>query len=1093
MADIYALTNGTWEATATWSSGTVPVTGDRVLIPAGITVTLNSAQITGDDLTTSITIDSIVTTHSITILGTLSYSRTVSASLTAYGNIYVGNGGLLDIGSTASPIPVGILAALYINDSATLTTGKYGLFVDNGGNLYATGYTKQRITTLTASTASAATSFSVANASNWQVGDQIYFCADGVGSSFEYDILTIATVSGNVITTTTGSGYAHNTPCPVANITSSSLITSFNYAYPGYVECVAGNASAASTYQLGYNTVRDLDSAYPYDGMYFNMTAQYTANYTPNPFTPINSSAFVGINANATFGTVNCNIGGYTATPLTFNDCCFIGADGTSTAAGLLDVAGNVTCNGCLSSASTAIRSQGQLPLTYNNGWANSLSVTPVLATSRHMQFNSTIFLGPGVGALQQTTAPGASGASFNYCDFNSTFARTAGTALVALQSVGEDLTISFVNCLNTLSHISGPQATITSSSEMSFINEGGLLTAQYDYYQYGSITRNNTVTLNSQSSAQLTLPVANVPFSPAEPYPIAAGQTLTFVGSIQYDANYYNSGTGFVAPSITLSGTINGTVLSPASYSAPSASAGVWNSFTLSITNTTSIAGTIDITASVEAPVTTGNVYFDGIDYGRFVTFTRHYGYTFNEGVAAQTVNPYTVASYATALAYTGIAITWGTTSSVSITGSTTFQEVYDYSQAEAISNLFSSVPFVGLGAADAVQLSLLGNFSIASGVTLNGSGSIATNAFTLSGYIGVDPFSYTSGGTFSQGATIPSFSGGELTLSTLDTYDIDASGLIINFNPTAAGSFNLGGGSFGGILDLRNASAFAITVYLPSGVSYITSNNTGGAITVSLPAIFQSITIDNLIANSQVWLYDTTAGVQLANVNVGAATTYTWTDTVAAAANRVIHARIANVQAATAYIFIDSNIGTCGTTTTTAALTYAAQQVLDSTYNLNAVTGSAVAGMVASSTELSITVATATWAQIYAYMAYWISTATGIAQQTVNMFSTDTAHYTITDGYKIKNTSSPSAALEISNGNCTSTTGVPLDILDTTGGTIFINSSIVVAYAVGSGLTSAQAAQLTAIDTNLGTPSTTIAQELSQVLTTAQFIGLS
>jgi len=113
-----------------------------------------------------------------------------------------------------------------------------------------------------------------------------------------------------------------------------------------------------------------------------------------------------------------------------------------------------------------------------------------------------------------------------------------------------------------------------------------------------------------------------------------------------------------------------------------------------------------------------------------------------------------------------------------------------------------------------------------------------------------------------------------------------------------------------------------------------------------------------------------------------------------------------------------------------------------------------------------LNITTASVTWPQIYAYQAYWLFTAAGIIDQGNFITSPDTANYLVA-GFKIKNTSSPVAALVITGGyGRDGTTGLVKDIIDTTGGSIFPSPDHAIPYSSGSGLTAGQAASLSAVE---------------------------
>ena len=268
---------------------------------------------------------------------------------------------------------------------------------------------------------------------------------------------------------------------------------------------------------------------------------------------------------------------------------------------------------------------------------------------------------------------------------------------------------------------------------------------------------------------------------------------------------------------------------------------------------------------------------------------------------------------------------------------------------------------------------------------------------------------------------------------------------------------------------LKIRNNSATnAITVAIPAGITFSTST-AGGSITVTTPAIYQSVTVNGLVSGSRLQIYDTTNGIELANVITG--TSYTWTDPAPAAAGRDIRVRIAYVSGSSAKQFIEANIGTAGTSASTAAVSYLANQVDDAVYNANAIDGSAVTGITISDSIdrmiINIGGGSVSWPQIYAYNAYWLHTEAGIRDDGAIIAAVDTANYRVT-GFKIRNSSS--TPLSITGGYGVDTaTGSVASLVDAAGsvGNIYQTPDIVIAYATGSGLAPDERAKLMAAAT--------------------------
>jgi hypothetical protein len=222
------------------------------------------------------------------------------------------------------------------------------------------------------------------------------------------------------------------------------------------------------------------------------------------------------------------------------------------------------------------------------------------------------------------------------------------------------------------------------------------------------------------------------------------------------------------------------------------------------------------------------------------------------------------------------------------------------------------------------------------------------------------------------------------------------------------------------------------------------------------SLPLITnQSVTITGATAGTRIQIYDLTSSTELYN---GTPTfPYTWTDPAIYAADRDIRLRASYVSGATAKQYVEAAIGT--STEIGYALTYLLTQEDDTVYNTNAVDGSTVTFLTiddgANIDEIDAPSGTVTLQDMYAAAVYYRFGSTGIAGDTFPWVAADTANYALY-GKTIKNTSSPTVPLKITGGWITDgDTGNPIDLLDTSGGTVFLAPPHVVSYAVGSGVT--------------------------------------
>ena len=487
------------------------------------------------------------------------------------------------------------------------------------------------------------------------------------------------------------------------------------------------------------------------------------------------------------------------------------------------------------------------------------------------------------------------------------------------------------------------------------------------------------------------------------------SGETITLKTYVRKNSSYGAS----TLPSVTISGLGITPVVSTMDAGT---AVDDWELLTTQATNSASSDGLLTVAFTAQSSTAGAKAYFSGTPCAPFVTRARHYGYLFQETVPTVTVDPYVVAAEATAAAYTGVTID-GTGKDITFAAGTadTAQKFYDYSRAWCATNVDKEVPFERAGSIYALD----------------------------SDWTVVDP--YYSG--------TMTWSGGTIHYSTYGTKSDNLDGCIIEFADTGGGTYTLNG-TLSGTLDLRNLDADPITVEVPTGTTTTDANNTGGAITVTEPQVYQSVVLSSGEAGSRVQLYDNTSSTELYN-DVPGSWPFTWTDPDPYVADREIRLRVAYTDGADARQFIDQTIGTV--TEADPELTYLVAQLDDSVYNANAIDGSALTGYAIVGANLTIDVSdgTATWAEMYAYQVYWLSTEDGIRDQDLFIFGIDTANYLFYGGFKIKNTSAPSVPLLVTGGNGEPSSGPATDLLDTSGGTIFCNSAIVVPYSSGADVT--------------------------------------
>lgn len=342
-----------------------------------------------------------------------------------------------------------------------------------------------------------------------------------------------------------------------------------------------------------------------------------------------------------------------------------------------------------------------------------------------------------------------------------------------------------------------------------------------------------------------------------------------------------------------------------------------------------------------------------------------------------------------------------------------------------------------------------------------------------------GTVPVSMTNATTITRGTIRNAAAGGVTITSGPGNYSTRVNASFSNnasydiaMGSGGAGTYVLSGVSVIGAytLKIRNDSPTnAITVEIPGGITFSTST-AGGSITVTTPAIYQSVTVNGLVSGSRLQIFDTTNNVELANVITG--TSHTWTDPNPATGNRNIRVRIAYVSGTTAKQFIEAAIGTAGTGSSNAAVTYLANQVDDPVYIANGIDGSTVTGITITDSIdrmiINIGGGSVSWPQIYAYNVWWLHTAAGIIDDGAIITAVDTANYRVT-GFKIRNSST--VPLSITGGYGVDTaTGSVASLIDQAGstGNIYQTPDVVIAYATGSGLSPAESAKLMSLNTD-------------------------
>lgn len=155
---------------------------------------------------------------------------------------------------------------------------------------------------------------------------------------------------------------------------------------------------------------------------------------------------------------------------------------------------------------------------------------------------------------------------------------------------------------------------------------------------------------------------------------------------------------------------------------------------------------------------------------------------------------------------------------------------------------------------------------------------------------------------------------------------------------------------------------------------------------------AVYGNITISGLVANSRVYLNNTTDNISIYNAVVAGTSVsipVTWT------ADKALDLRVTNVIGTTAYLPFEA----LGTLTATMAQ-FTVTQELDTVYNTNAVNGSTITYFSTDYPNLQVDVSSGTTVslqEMYAWYQYATHTAQGIVYYFGGIVAQDTANYVI------------------------------------------------------------------------------------------------
>jgi hypothetical protein len=803
MAAISSAGSGNWSSTtpnAPWPSGVIPTAADDVTILNGHTITLDtitavartivqnagSSFIVSNAVNTAMVVERHFNSESAcTYTCDLSSAPTITHQMTVFNSAVGAN---------------------------NVTPGHY---FGGSTNFTIKGAPRTRNTLLTtALVAGVSTSCDVADVSGWRIGDSVVFgTTQAYNATPRTDAITITGITGNTISWTGAVTYDHAVGGRVGNFTSN---VKYKPVTAGRINqlCYKVLSTQPTTPVKTVTNVQFENNGTDSDwsrGAFFFLFERSVSIATPINLT-FDSNAFynyygMGIRChelstplnitNCNFYTANCNSAYHPAVHSgvqlnvgDFTNCHIYRHTGTTGSGdesgfGFALWAGNAGLINCSVSGTKfgGIYSNSKnLTIVNTDSYSNFIGITHNFSIFRAEGFRNGVF---NSGACTNLTSDDVLTAAIG--SYVASFTQTLNEPTVSAARIDQSRGV--------------------------WVNKNNDPLLQEIYRRNGAVKRNNVEKFKGLSSLAFKCIVLGRPLTESTTVSCPQGQTINLNVNIKLNSLWYNSGT-CTYPTVTISGLGK----TPVVATATSAANNAWQTLNLVISNDVAgYDGDFTITFSCTAlAVTTGTVYFDGIVYAPFVTYTRRYGYKLSDfATNNKVIETQIVASEATALAYTGVTLS-SNVISFSTGTADAFQKFYDYVQAWCVADAARQIPLERAG----------GTFLVTPGWTIENpyySGSVTWSGGNIR---------YTSPGTKAD-----NIDGSDITFTAVGTYTLS--------------------GVVAGNVELINTSAGAVVVNVPSGTTY---TNTGPNITVNVIVPTATASITGLLAGSRVHIYNIT-----------------------------------------------------------------------------------------------------------------------------------------------------------------------------------------------------------------------------------------
>ncbi len=586
------LSNGTgggnWSATTSWSGAVVPVIGDKVNILLGDTITVDGVVGGGDDTSTAINVS-----------GVLKASRTANSDLTVRGELLIDTG-TLDYGKSTDIIPVAITATILLNDSATLSAGKWGLTVNSTGSYFVYGAPKTTNTYLTAQSLALSNTVTVFDATGWAAGDTLVIASTTPGNTHgNNEDITILSIVGNVITLSSNLVYTHQLLGRVGNLTKNIIISAFNPAFVSYQNLNSKSATLANSREISQVELNSLGSAanqIKYGGLRL-----YGSNHEGNPYKEISHIVFketgrYGLDVISLF------------TQLTINDCAFRNIAGTRTGFSTRTNSSAIVNRCVVYGATSGINSnwgQGGVGWVFNDCWFITCAIGLNYGSGQGFVLNNCKFASCDVASSWGWGAT----STLNNCDVGYVNGLYDGSCRIAASAQQMALTTPiYKDCRfnSTASNDIGVISTAAAEFVITISNKNGDPALQEIYAPTGTFLRDNVTFRSGVASLQAQPLSVAVPLSNSWQVFAPTGQPVVVSGYLR-KSSMPNSG---ILPKVTLSGL----GITPSTFTMADVN-DTWVQFVVMGTQTTGTDGILTLTAefygSASGPVV---AWIDGI-----------------------------------------------------------------------------------------------------------------------------------------------------------------------------------------------------------------------------------------------------------------------------------------------------------------------------------------------------------------------------------------------------------------------------------------------------------------------------------------------